>query len=178
MNSQLLRSPPKPCSSTSGSPAPRPCAQVAQSPPADLGRGGRGLGLLAASPGTKRGLELGDEGVDLGVGHRRVGDHAEQAADRDDVADARHPAAQHARRRGLDHAVDLLGLDLGDLVADGDLRALVDEPVDEPALGHRQAPLGHAELVDCVRLAAVMPGPDLPPVVPRTASAIVAGVGT
>ena len=43
---------------------------------------GSGPASSSASPGTKRGLELGHERVDLGVGHRRVGDHAEQPADR------------------------------------------------------------------------------------------------
>ena len=63
------------------------------------------------------------------VRHLGRRDHAQQAADR---YDARPPAATWRRRTPgdgrLDGAVDLLGLDLGDSLADGDLRALVDEP--------------------------------------------------
>ena len=59
----------------------------------------RWTGVLLGLARHERGLELGHEGVDLGVGDRRVGDHAEQSADRDDLAVGRHPAAEHARRR-------------------------------------------------------------------------------
>ena len=38
-----------------------------------------------------------------------------------------------------------------------DLGALLDEPVDDPPLGHRQAPLGHAQLLDHARAAVAAP---------------------
>ena len=61
-----------------------------------------------------------------------------------DVALAGRRGGAARRRRALDGAGDLLGLDLGDLVADGDLGALLDQPARRAALLHRQAPLGHA----------------------------------
>ena len=91
--------------------------QVAQPPPADLDRPGRRLGLAGRLLGHEAGLEGGHEGVDVGVGHRGVGQHPDQAPDRDDGPDLGHPAAQDPGRRRLDRPVDLLGLDLEQLLA-------------------------------------------------------------
>src|SRR5438093_1354207 len=44
---------------------------------------------------------------------------------------------------GLDRAVDLVGLDVHQLGADGDVVAVGHEPRDHLPLLHRQAPLGH-----------------------------------
>ncbi len=100
-------------------------------------------GVLVALRHEAR-LELGDEGVDLLLRRGGVGEHAEQPSDRYDVADLGDMAAQHPGRRRLDRAVDLVRLDLGDLVADGDLGALRDEPRDQRALLHDEAELRHA----------------------------------
>ncbi len=148
-------------------------AQEPQRADADRDRLGLGARVLLGLAGNERRLELGDERVDVGVGHVGARHHGEQAADRHDVALARHAPAQHAGDGRLDDAVDLLGLDLGHLVADGHVGALLDEPLDEAALGHGQAPLGHAQLLDLRAHAGVAA-----PAVARTASAIVAGVGT
>ena len=92
-------------------------------------------------------------------------------------ADRGHPPPERPGGGRLDDTVDLLGLDLGDLVTDGELGPVLDEPVDEAALGHRQAPLGHAELLDAAALAHAVAGAAAP-VVSRTARAIASAVGT
>jgi hypothetical protein len=149
-------------------------AQEAQAQPAHRHGLRRRPGLLLGRLGDEGGLEVGHEGVDVGVGHARVGDHAEQAADRDHVALRGHPPAEDARRGRLDRAVDLLRLDLGDLGPHGQLGALVHEPRDEPPLGHGQAPLGHAQLLD--RRAHRAPAVAAP-ATSRTAAAIWSGDG-
>ena len=129
-------------------------AQEAQGPGGDRDGLRRGPGVLLALAGDERGLELLDEGVDRRRRGRPRRRSRQQPADRDGVADARPRAGAGRPATGrLDRAVELVGLDLGHLVADGDLGALVDEPIDEAALGHRQAPLGHAQLLD----ASLMP---------------------
>jgi hypothetical protein len=87
----------------------RATLQVAQPASADLDRPGRRLGRPLGLLGDEAGLERGREGVDLGVGDRRVGQHPDKAPDRDDGPDLGHPAAQDPGRRRLDRPVDLLG---------------------------------------------------------------------
>ena len=93
-------------------------------------------------------LELGDEGIEVGVGHRGVGDHAEQRADRHGLALADHDPAQRPGDRALEHVRDLGGLDVEDLVARLDLGALLDQPLGDHPLLHRQAPFGHDDRPD------------------------------
>src|SRR4029079_12129130 len=51
---------------------------------------------------------------------------------------------------GFEGTDDLVGVDLYDLHAGGDLVALGDQPVDDLPLGHRQPPLGHGDRVDAL----------------------------
>ena len=131
--------------------------------------------LLLGLPGHEARLEVGHEGIDVRLGDIGLGDHAEQAADGDNVALGGHAPAQDPSHGGLDRAVDLLRLDLGHLVTDGELRALVHQPLEDPALGHGQAPLGHAQLLDVRAHRALAVAA---PATSRTASAIFSGDGT
>jgi hypothetical protein len=148
-------------------------AQVPQRARADLDRLGLGACVLVALARHERRLELGHEGVDVGVRRLGVRHHREQPADRDRLAGRRDLPAQHAGHRALHGAVELVGLDLGHLVADGDLGPLVDQPRDEAALGHGQSPLGHAQLLDVGAHAFAVA-----PATSRTVAAIWSGVGT
>ena len=98
LNSQLLRSPPKPCRSTTGSP-PSPWRRNRSVPMPTVTVSGCGPGVLLGLAGDERRLELGDERVDVGVGHAGVRDHGEQAADGDHSPSRADAAAQHAGRR-------------------------------------------------------------------------------
>ena len=132
-------------------------AQVAQRAGADLDGLGLGAGVLVGLAGDERRLELGHEGVDVGVRCLAVGHHAQQPAHRDHLPGRGDVPAQNACHGALDRAVELVGLDLRHLVADGDLGPHVDQPGDEAALGHGQAPLGHAQLPDVGHAFAVAP---------------------
>ena len=163
-------------------------------PPASTvsGSGRRGAGL----GGVRRELllELRDVGIEVGIRHRGVGDHAEQRADRHGLAFADHDPAQPPRDRALEDVRDLRGLDVEDLVARRDLGALLDQPLRDHALLHRQAPLGHHDRPD--RFAhrtppptsrnggRAEPRPELPRFDPfqlamvlRTAASILSGLG-
>ena len=119
----------------------------------------------------ERGLELGHERVDLLVGVRRVGDHAQQPADRDHLAHPADPAAQDALRRRLHRAGDLLGLHLRELLARPSTSApsstsqssSLPSVMDRPHFG-----IPSLLIMRAARL----------PVVSRMAAAIVSGVGT
>src|SRR5918994_173012 len=119
--------------------------------------------------------ELLDVRIYLLVGDVRRRDHAEQTAHGQDLALPGDPAAKDALGRRLDGVVDLLALDLDDLVALGKLGTLLEEPLDDRSFCHREAPLGHPQLEDSLRLAhARAPAP----ATSRAASAIRSGSGT
>jgi hypothetical protein len=100
----------------------------------------------------------------LGLGRRRAGardqrrdvlvrvrDHADQAADRRLAARGHQDLAQHAGAERLHLHVGLVGLDLGEHVADLDRVAFVLAPLDDGALLHRRRQLGQHDLGDAHR---------------------------
>ena len=123
--------------------------QVADPPAARLDGlrlGRRGAGFRGV--GGELLLKLGDERVELGVGDRGVGDHAEQRADRHGLALADDDPAQRPGDRALEHVRDLGRLDVEDLVAGLDLGARLDQPLGDHPLLHRQPPFGHDDRPD------------------------------
>ena len=116
LKTQMLMSPPKPCRRTTGGPSASPTFRYWSSCAADLDGlrfGTAGLLLF----GDEVLLELLDVSVDVGVRHGGVGDHAEQAPDRDDVSLLGDLPPQDTGAGCLDGVVDLLALYLDDLVA-------------------------------------------------------------
>jgi hypothetical protein len=85
----------------------------------------------------------GDEGVDLRIAYRRIGQHAEQRLYRQGFAIVRGLAAQGAGVGRFHRVGDLVRLDVEDRRADFDRRAFLDEPRHDRAFFHRQAPLRH-----------------------------------
>ena len=139
----------------------------------------RGLDDLRLARGFRRRRGRGDgesrlearhEGVDLGRLGRPGGDHAEQGADRHGLALGHQAPAQDAARGALQGVGDLGRLDVDDLVADPEARALLDVPVDHHALVHGEAPLGHG---DRLQLDGHAPYPTTS----RTAASILSGFG-
>ena len=125
-----------------------PC-EIADLPPVDLHRLGGGAAVLVIVFGRHEvGLEVGDEGVDVGVGNALIGDDAEQAADRQHVAFLGDAAPEHAGVRRLDRAGDLLGLDIDDLIARRERIAFAHKPSGDLPLLHGEAPFGHANGAD------------------------------
>ncbi len=118
--------------------------EIAKAPPARLD--GLGLGRRRAGFGGVHRellLEPGDEGVEIGIGNRAVGDHAQERADRHGLALPDQPPAQWPRDGALVDVGDLRGLDVEDLVAAADLGTLLDQPLRDHPLLHRQTPFGH-----------------------------------
>ena len=73
---------------------------------------------------SELGAELFDEGVNLGVWNRRIGDDGDQRADRQILLLLRDMPAQDAGGRAFISIGDLGRLDVGDLLADRDRNAL------------------------------------------------------
>ena len=148
-----------------------PLDQVADARAVDLDALGRGAAILVVVLGGHEiGLEIGDEGVDLGVGDGRVGDNAEQPGDRQDIALRGDAPAQHAARGRFRRAGDFLGLDIDQLGAGRDRRALVDQPAGDLALLHGETPFRHCDDLDAL---AHLPYP----ATSRTAAPICSALG-
>ena len=148
LNSQLLRSPPKPWMKTTGPPVMVAQLEIAERrPPASIfcGSGAAsacrpgGGGEFAWNRSTKASISLSGIGL--------VRDDAEQGAHRRSSR-LRDEAAQNAGDRAFEGVGDLGGLDVGEFLADIDPGAFRDVPGGEHALLHRQAPLGHDDGLD------------------------------
>ena len=86
------------------------------------------LTRLVGNRVRRRRRDAGDERLDLVIGHLGEREDGENPADRHDLAFAGDPSAKRPADLCLDGGCRLVGLDLADLVSDGDLIALGDEP--------------------------------------------------
>ena len=86
---------------------------------------------------------LGHGRGDLVLGGVGLGEDRDGARHRRVPAGLGHDRAQHPVLVGLQGAGDLVGLDLGEVLAVGDPVADLHQPLGDLAVGHRQAPLGH-----------------------------------
>jgi hypothetical protein len=149
--------------------------QVSQRPGCHLDSLRRSGGVLPGFAGNEGRLELRHEGINVRIRHIRLRDHAEEPADGNQLTGRGNASVQDPGDRALHGTVELVGLDFGHLIADSDDDALIDQPFDQAALRHRQAPLGHRELMDfgghaeAARVASATS---------RTTPAIWSGLGT
>jgi hypothetical protein len=122
-----------------------PSASASFSASGLIGRSGDAVARLRRDLRVGR-AEGGDESVDLGLACGRIGEHREQRADRFGLATG---ADQHAADDRVIFGVDLIG-DLGGLdqaqgLAAREGVAFLHHPFGDGALGHLDAPFGHAE---------------------------------
>ena len=94
------------------------------------------------------GLEAGDERIDLGIGHRGIGEHRDQRPDGFGRARLGDDPAQRAGDRCFDGVDDLLGLDVEQRRALGERTTGGGVPLGDRALLHLDAPLGHGDRED------------------------------
>ena len=116
-----------------------------------LARGRRGAGRLRGHRGSRCGGLGGWRrlGGRLGLapgGRTGVLDHAEHLADLDVLAILPRNLRQHAGLRGADLEVDLVGLELDERVARGDLIALPAQPLGDARVDNRLADLGYDDV--------------------------------
>ena len=145
-------------------------AQIAPTQAAGLD-GFRLAGFVLAGDGFNR-FERADEGIDLRVIDRRIGDHAQPRPNRNGRADLDDGAANSAGRRCFDGTGDLARFDFRQFLADGDTAANRDQPSRDRSFFHRKPPAGHGYCGD--GHAAFRPPAEM---MLSTAASIFAGLG-
>ncbi|MOA01873.1 hypothetical protein D3C78_1212990 [compost metagenome] len=121
--------------------------------------------------GNELGLEALDHRVDLRFAGFALDHHGEQRAHRQGFVLLADDASQGAGEGRLDAAGDLVGLHVHHRFAFLDGIALPLQPVVDPPLGHRQAPLGHGQGMDLAHATF------LPSTAFSTAASIFAALG-
>jgi hypothetical protein len=91
-------------------------------------------------------------GGDVGLGDVRWSQEGDRAAHRDHLAGPGDEVTDHPLLDRLHRPGRLLRLDLDQFLAAGDLVALGHEPLDDRAARHRQAPLGHHDVLDALHV--------------------------
>ena len=86
--------------------------------------------------------------VEFAVRRRAGGDQRDGSADGHFLPSGGDDAPENAVARGFEGAVDLVGVDVGEVVTGLDLVSFGHEPVGDPAAFHREAPLGHRDPLD------------------------------